>query len=506
MKIKLFSGCTLALILLLISPDYLAADRSGGPIDFILSPTTMATGGLFSADMDNYIDAAHYTDAEMRKEFVFVYFNQSFFGTFGYARYFGNLYLAGYYGGNLFQGYYAPAYQQNEYFSLDLSSSKKFKYLVSGKPEINDTGTCNNNRYALFMGIKNMGFRISYASTLGRFSERDMSYKDGMNQYYAKSFDTALGWAIPELQWGLSKPLTKNGIQPAMGLNLAFFRNYERYERYNSVTFAAEKELVSYSENFIQPSLSLKLGGYTFFSKPGFYTDVDLDYTLSFRIYNNDYNYQDSSGINRINSIKGINDMNGLSQDSYIGNMLAPAIGLCYTGMSRVDLKASLFLPLTFLSSGKTEKEIKPGNTKGELQKDGRDISLFYFRFSPKIVFGFQFQAFPGRLDFNVGGIIQFASIARAHFTEESWTNGAKTPGTYKDKTIMTLYGYQYVLGDFMGEDQRAALNAGITFRFNEYVVLDAMTGVNGSNAANIFGTGANSLTSYSSILLTLKI
>ena len=504
MKLNLFLRLTL--FVLLIPLVNLAADRTDGPVNFIKSPAAMATGGLFSADLDNYINPAYYTDVEMEKEFIFVFFDQSYLGTFGYSRYFGNLYLAAYYSGNLFQGYYTPDYQKYEFISMDSSSTKLLKFLVSGKPSINDSGTYNNNRYALFIGTGNMGFRLSYASTLGKFSDNNITYMTGGIQSYAKSFKTALGWVIPEIQWGLTNPLTERGIQPTASLNLAFFRNYEQFESYHALDFAVEDEVVSYSKNFIQPSLTLSLGGYTFFSKPGFFSNVDLDYTLNFKIYRNNYHYLDISGKNKIRSVKGLNNAGSLSQNSFIENSFNPSIGLTYNGMNKIDLKASLFLPFAFASFKETEMILDVGSAEGKLIKNGSDTSFSYFQFTPKIVFGFQYQASPGRLDINVGGIIQFASILKANSSTDTFISGIIDPGTSMIKTKMTLYGEDYLFGETLGTNQRAALNVGLTFRFNEYMILDTMTGINSSNTVNVFGTGAGSLTSYSSILLCLKI
>jgi len=478
----------------LIAQAVSAGDRLDGPVGFIESPASRATGGLFGTDSDDYLNSARYKDIDMIKEIIVVSFQDADFATFGYGRYFGKLYAAVYYGGNLFRGFFNDSYITSD----ETINGKKISFKDYGSvPVINDPG--NNNRFAFLAGFGNTAFRLSWASTLGRFNGKDIAFNDEGTQLFYKSYANAIGWIIPELQWGLTVPLTGRGIRPLVSFELGMKREFMRYKLYDTGAYPAEQgEVVENSMNHVQPRLSVGLGSFTVFSKPAFDTTIDLEYSLCLRFYNNDYNYIDSSGIHRIASIKGLNNKGALTENGYAENIFTPSVGVSYSGMPRLDFKAGFYFPLLIVSGKETGMELVPGKFKGELQKKGDETSLTAFQFSPVLKIAFQYQAVPEKLDLNIGGIMQFASVTKASCGSISYTGyGEWNSGMFPGMDPVT------------GTNQSSCLYAGFTFMFNEKVLLDAMTGLNtGSvdNDFNIFGVTGRSLTSLSSILLSLKI
>ena len=442
----------------------------------------------------------------MLKEIIFVSFYDAEFGTFGYGRKFGKNYegpyFAIYYGGNLLHGFFDNSFMYNTI------NGRQFKKYETA-PIISASG--DNNRYALLFGIGTMGLRLSYASTLGSFSAGNILTEDDGMAY--KSYETALGWMVPQLQWGLNSPITKIGIRPTVTFDFGIKRDFYRSELYidPATDFNTNNEEIHYSRNYLQPSLSLGLGGLNVFTKPGFTVDLDLDYSLVLRFYNNDYSYPDADGKNHILSISGLNDAGVLMENSFIQNSVSPSVVVEFIGLHRLKFKGTLSLPVTLLSYGETEMQIVPGSFNGELQRDGNDTSLLLIQFSPLLQIGVQFEIIPNRLNLNIGGTLQFASVTWGLLTIENYLNADKS-GTLTGKSVS--YGEFNAsnysdLSPTIGTNQISCLSVGFTFAFNKKFALDFMTGLNldnQGNEVNIFGITGRSLTSFSGILLSLKI
>jgi len=200
----------------------------------------------------------------------------------------------------------------------------------------------------------------------------------------------------------------------------------------------------------------------------------------------------------QIASIKGINNENVLSENSFFGNTLVPSVTVAYSGMDKLEFKAKLDFPFSLFSGKETGMIIKTGSLNGELEKNGDEISTVAFQFSPVLNIAIQYQAFREKLNLNIGGEIQFATITIAASNKYRYTNyGEWKPDVFPG------------LDSVLGLNQSSRLFAGLTFFFNDKVLLDVMTGLNSENTDNnfnIFGISGNSLTSFSGILLSLKI
>ena len=481
MKSKKILG--LILILSMIAVSGVFAQRAE-PTGFITSPTSNATAGRFSTNVDDYIATQWYTgdDVKFNNWFAFGSFASATRAALGYARNFGGIYVGLYYGGNLFRGYTTNTYTESD--SSAGGSPKSIKAYTSG-PTIS-AANWNDNRFAVLIGVADMGFRLSYASTHDGFKDSDMAI--GANYY--KNYKSALGWIEPQIQWGMAKSLLAEGIQPSATLDLGFFRNFVRVEQYTAGTWNTIGEVVNSSQNYFQPRLALNLGGYTFYTGSAFTMSADLDYTLTLQIYRNDYSY----AANSTKTIKGINTGAALSENSSMENNVAPSLKASYTGNDKLGLIAQLYLPFDFLSQKTTGMAIK--NASGDLWKNGADVSTFTFTVTPTLNLGLQYQILPSKLALNAGGIVQAVTLTTTKTDTAAYANDVKG-GTSKSRSTT-----------FTNPASVTSLYAGVSYNLSKNLTFDAVTGVYGTNGANIFGTGGiggGSITVFGQILASLK-
>ena len=494
MKEKRIVGLILVMILSTVTVGTVMAQRAA-PADFIESPTSISSAGRFSSGADDYIHSAYYADVEFKNWFSFASFAEANRVSMGYARRIGGIYLGLYYGGNLFMGYTTDTYTESD--ETTYGATKTFRAYSSG-PGISTAAGYNNNRFAVLIGFGNMGIRLSYASTHDGFSGEDISY--GL---LYKQYDSANGWIVPQIQWGMTTTLLPQGIQPTVTLDLGFRRYFTRYEQYYTSPWTTRSEYVQNSQNYFEPTLSLGAGGYTIYTGEAFKAAVDLDYTLIFRMYSNDYSNTtpDAAGKYKVASISVLNTTGVLTEKSYIKNEVTPSIKASYSG-ERLGLGAKLYLPLGFESEKTTDMVRKAANDT-DIWKDGDDESRFEFTFSPLICLGLQYQMIPSKLTLNAGGVITAVEFTRESTDTDSYSGGSKAAGSSTVKTRSTSFSGTRVTG----------LYAGFGFNLNENFGLEAVTGVGGSpariargsNEVNIFGTGNDSLTAFYQILATLK-
>ena len=482
MKRKTFFVLAAVLILSTIAVGSVMAQKSE-PEDFLESPTSIATAGRFSSDTDDYIGAADYAGVAFKNWFAFASFDDHYKATLGYARYFGNIYVGLYYGGNMFWGYLDNSYAEYEH-TFTSGSKKTFNSYTTWE---NPANSENENRFAVLIGVADMGFRISYASNHASFGGDDIIV--GANAY--KNYDRTNGWIVPQLQWGMTKPIMEKGIQPTVTFDLGFYRNFYRYTLYNADGTAAD-ERVSNSRNFVQPKIALGLGGFEFYNGENFSISADLDYTLLFEIFRNDFSYLDGTKW-KINTVKGINATGSLSEDSFVSHEITPSLSASYDS-DRLNLSARFALNFDLISSKSSEME---EYDSGKLRKDGYDESFFRFVFQPELALGMQYKAIPGKLIINAGGKISAGGIMKYSNNYDYYNSGTKTSTT---TTKIKSTSYMTVAGE-------TGLYLGLAFNFNEHFGLEAVTGLINDNDFSVFGDGSfvDSVTTFGRILAKIK-
>jgi len=475
-------GLVFVLILLFVT-GFAFAQREDQPLDFLTSPTANSTAYQYYSDADNFIQSAYYKEVEFEKWFDFASFASTTNATLGFAKYFGSVYIGAYYGGNLFRGFNNKSYTEN----IRTHGTDKTLRTYSTGTTISNTVNDNNNRIAVLVGTGDMGFRFSFASNYDSFSDKDLEI---VGIHY-KEYKNAAGWFSPQFQWGMTKTLLPQGIQPTITFDLGFYRYYTRYDVYdNMATWDTEGIRTTNSRNYIQPELEFNLGGFTISENDNLKFDIDLDYKFSFKIHRNKYSWQDGSNY-KTATIKGINTNGSLTQDTWQNHSLIPSIGAEYINNNRLGFSASFGLPLELTLSRRSV--MTRYNLNGDIHKNGSDAFTTSFAISPSLFMGLQYKLIPGKLLLNAGGRITAATITMGNVSTDTYAAGVKS-STKTLKTRSLTFSTPTITN----------FTIGVNFFLNENVTFEAMTGVNG-NTLNIFGAGVNNINTFSSILASVK-
>jgi len=191
------------------------------PAGFISSPTSTSTMGLFRSPVDNYINVSFFPQAQVENWFTYASFYEDFNVSLGYARRFGGVYLGLYYGGNLFRGYNDRQYTE-QLFDNASGTDRIIKVFTNAAPDpVSDilrSDMYNDNRFAVLIGLDNMGFRLSFASNFGSFQGNDIAI-GAITPVYSE-YKKSDGWLTPQLQWGLTQQCLLKVFSPVLLLNL----------------------------------------------------------------------------------------------------------------------------------------------------------------------------------------------------------------------------------------------------------------------------------------------
>jgi len=338
-----------------------------------------------------------------------------------------------------------------------------------------------------------MGFRLTYRTNYLAFNENNIVTN---NQLY-KSYQTDIGYKAPQIAWAMAKDLTKNGIRPYAAVDLVFYREYRKTEKAGGDLTSdglVYGEKVEISKNRFDPSFSAGLGGYTLYNKDGFKLSSDLDYVLTFNLYDNEYSYVDGNSY-KTGKINGTNNDNGnpLMEEFSMSNLLTPSLSGSWS-KDALSLKFKLNLPLTLSSKEKNSADLDDNNN---LYYNGEKDSTTTFIFRPDLRLAMQYKIIPKRLTLNVGARIQSSTLKTE--TQELERHDPDTGELIGEQKLHnSKFGKEDGTSDFASR-----FNLGATFNFTENAWLEATTGVSGAfgdGAVNVFGTGEGGLFSFGSI------
>ncbi|MDR2480156.1 MAG: hypothetical protein LBD48_12705 [Treponema sp.] len=487
MKSKKVYGLMAAVILSLAVVGTLEAQTA--PAGLISSPTRSSTASRYRTASDDFIRPGDYAGVKFDKFFGFASWAATNKAVLGYAQKFGDTYLGVYYGGTLWGG--ATVLNYTEVEANPFSTGFKTFLSYTTAPAFT---TNPDNRIAVLLGVADMGFRLSLASTHQSFKKSDIRVTTGGPTYY-KSYQTDYGVIAPQLSWSMAKNLSANGIKPYVDLNLNFYRNYIKFETYTT-TGTTIGEQIGASQNSFRPGLAAGLGGYTFYKQGGFSAGFDLDYTLGLTLYDNEYSYTDA-GSYKIKKFKGYYVTGATSyylETSTVANNLTPSLSAGWSG-GNLGLKAKLNLGLNLNVTNATQNNLTAAN---ELQKNGNDYTSTYFTFAPNLQLAMQYKLVPNKLTINAGSVIGNAGIGSTTEKGSVYAAGTQTPGSSYKAVTNTV------------SATTASFLLGASLNFTDNVMLDASTGVaNGAtgagNGLNVFDSSATGLFHFGSLLVSLK-
>jgi len=498
MKNKIF---TLALLMLMITITGVWAQNlpnTPGTSNAIwTSPQSSTTEGRYRSNTDDFIRPDSYLGVKFNKWFGMVSFlsgdeyNSSMIATVGFAGKAGSLYIGALYTGNMWTG--APV---NNYTEKELNPG----------PDGGDNGKVYNvydsisvggatnpvNNVALLFGAADMGFRLTFRTNYQLFNKDNIVVG---NQLY-KNYYAEYGYIAPQIAWAMAKDLTKNGIRPYAAVDLVFWRDYQYTETNGPDSDGISGKKTDTSMNHFDPSLSLGLGGITFYNKDGFKGSLDLDYVLTLNIYDNEYSYVDGDKY-KTAKIKGTYSPGSFSYNerNFISNQITPSVSGSWS-KDALALKFKLNLPVTLSTDEQKGMELDSSN---KLVYNNDSYLYSTFTFQPDIRLAMQYKIVPNRLTLNTGARIQTTLLTQRTVTRTNYNMGTKvsTQKKHEDATLTPATGTQFV----------SRFNIGPTFYFTENAWVEATTGVTkayGSEGAiNVFDR--DGLFSFGSILVAFK-
>jgi hypothetical protein len=489
MKNKFF---TLALLMLMITA--VGAWAQNLPANIWTSPQSTTTEGRYRSNADDFIRPDAYTGVKFNKWFGIASFlqddNNSGIATVGFAAKAGNVYIGTFYNGNMWSG--APVYnyvEEEPYITPNGGVDGKVYNVYNN---INVGGASNPvNNIAVLIGIADMGFRLTYRTNYQLFQKNNIVTGD---QLY-KSYHAERGYIAPQIAWAMAKDLTSKGIRPYVTVDLVFDRDYQKTETNGPDSLGISGEKIERSLNHLDPSLSLGLGGLTFYNQEGFKASFDLDYVLTMNIYDNEYGYDDN-GAYKTGKIKGTwsPGSNPYLEQSFMSNSLTPSVSGSWS-KDKLALKFKLNLPLMLSSKEQNSMSL---DADGKLVYNGASNSTTTFTFRPDIRLAMQYKIVPNRLTLNAGARIQATTLTLETINIKTYDMGTKKSARkqHNDASVNIGSGTQFI----------SRFSIGPTFNFTENAWVEATTGVTnvyGNGAIDVFASGG--LFSFGSILVALK-
>ncbi|MDR0443970.1 MAG: hypothetical protein LBH44_11245 [Treponema sp.] len=500
MNSKRILGLMAAMLLLMAAASSLWAQSE--PIGFRESPQSIATRGRFRSAADDFIRSDSYAGLKLENWFAMTSFQNTDLAL-GFAKKLGNAYLGTYYAGSLLRHQDSTYTERHLPFKYDTKADNKMLFPVYGTdPYTAIKATQPNNRVAVLIGIADMGFRLSYASNHQKFSESDIAHGAGdpfAGTYY-KNYVAEYGFIAPQLQWAMAKDLTKQGIRPQLTMDLMFFRDNNKVEKYTELDGKTNGAQINQSANYIEPRIELNLGGFTLYNENGFKGSVDLDYRLRLRSYDdNEYSWFDTSGKNKTASVNGTVTGSTVKEIDYAYNWIRPSASAGWSS-GNVGVKAKLNLPLDFTSTETTTSYVSNDpSKKGKLIKE--DYSdKFVFKFEPGLDLAVQYKIVPDKLTLNAGGRLRLSAITVTSDGSVEYEDEGKKEVPYSHEN----------LSETKFDNTNTGLYVGANFNFTKNIWLEAVTGVSDGRTVGVFNDsnvsgGNGGLLVFSSFLAGLK-
>jgi len=499
MKNKIFSLALLLSMSMIVTAGVWAQNL---PASIWTSPQSATTEGRYRSNADDFIRPDAYLGVKFNKWFGLLSFlwdenNNNYhapYATAGFATKVNGIYIGTFYSGNLWTG--APVYNYTEREIVPNGGVSGKSYSVYDPINVAVMSPPVNN-FSVLIGVKDMGFRLTYRTNHQSFSENDIvlgATGNSTGQLY-KSYSAGSGYLAPQFAWAMAKDLTKGGIRPYVTIDLVFNRDNQDSETAGPDANGVSGSKIGRSGNHLDPSFGLGLGGYTVYNKDGFKLSCDLDYVLTLNIYDNEYSYEEN-GVYKTGTIKGTYSPSQVpfTEKSYVYNSVTPSLSGSWS-QDKVALKFKLNMPLTFVNE-EASPMVEDAATPGNLIYIGTSASTFSFSFRPDIRFAMQYKIIPDKLTLNVGARIQATAITLNTISQTQYNNsGDVLSGSERHESS---YGGS---GNFVSR-----FSIGPTFNFTENIWLEANTGVTnayGDGAIDIFAPGG--LFSFGNILVALK-
>jgi hypothetical protein len=481
------------------------------------------TDYMFGLPGGNFMETQWYVYSGIEKFYIQAGLDNANLAKLGFAAKTGGLYIGVSYNGSIFNQY-DWGYTENQITFAGVDDKTIEQYVDPG----NNVGNGVNHNLGILIGVAEMGFKLGFSSSY-QILYIDKDARVGTIDY--KSYKNEYGDLSPSIKWGMARDLTDKGIRPSVYLGFTFHVDQQETDRYYQIgattNYASGGKAVSGrngfgTNNYINFSLAINLGGYKLISQEnGFEFAIDLDYSLDSRSYDENqqsYRFTPIGGTASIFTFKEkgtFSSANNFRTD-YVNarHYIQPEFKAQWSS-DRVGLGAKLHLPITIETTEYQNNTIRSGaNFVDPGLPTGTGVSSAYklykasvekdntVSFRPRIQLGGQYKLVPDKFNINMGATIGLSAVS--HRTQETKTTNYITPidpgnGPQVDKeTIQTI-----VTPSTTGTSSN--FSVGTSLFLTKNVILDAETGVMSRNNLNFFGTGAGSITYFTSLLLMLS-
>lgn len=310
---------------LFLSMPLVAQVVDNAPADDPVSNQNKATASLYGNEVDDYLNVNNYTAISPAvRRFGFMHgvpagdgtdlsngnevFNRNAFrGDLGFATRIGGLYVGMRYYGNIYE-----EVAGSETVTLTPDYDENYQTLKSLTKETHYDPKWRNstNQLDVLVGIAGHGIKVGFFESMsidaakgsdGDFTKTD--FKNGVVQYENEpvNYTNFGGHLRPSLQWGTNFSISGMTLSPRAGAAFDIFQhklvdNTVSYLTYHGVRDSARITKVGdgYNNGYMQPSFSA--GADLNIIKDTVSTIISLDYSMDFRLYNNDHGDSGISG------------------------------------------------------------------------------------------------------------------------------------------------------------------------------------------------------------------
>jgi len=477
-------------MLFVIASSYTWAQNLPGGI--WASPQSAATEGRYRSNADDFIRPDTHSGVRFNKWFGIVAFkadeNYNPLASVGFATKVNDLYVGAFYSGNFWAGTPANNYTEQMYTAGNVPAGGAADKTYNVYNNINVTSQSVNN-IALLFGFADMGLRLTFRTNHLLFNQSDIVTG---NQLYS-SYHAENGYIAPQIAWAMSKDMVSGkGVRPYITVDLLFNRSYLKTETKGADTNSITGERIQRSANEFSPSLGLGLGGYHFYNQDGFRATLDVDYTFTTTIYDNEYSYIENEQY-KTGKISGTYNPGSfpLVERNYFTTTLTPSVAGSWS-KERLALRFKLNIPLTLAIEEASTMAVNGSS----LIKNGNSDTITTFTIRPDIRLALQYKLIPDRLTLNAGARIQASALILETVDHDYYNADGQKAASLTTK----------IHRDSFGSSIASRFHIGPTFFFTENAWVEANTGVSnayGDNAIEIFASGG--LFSFGSILVCLK-
>jgi hypothetical protein len=498
MNTKKIYGLTAAFTLsLILHGAAFVQQASSTPLDFSVSPTKSSTAGLFTGAADDYLDVNAYNSVEFNSFFSYGSLASMVVGQFGFAKRIGAVYVGAGYVGSMGRGWERVDLTECE---IDVSGLGlgRWKKLNEADAINGDIGAVlplngNNERFAVLIGVADMGFKIGFAADRKSFEAEDVYFGTYDKNLVYSSYSARHGWLIPSVGWGMARGLTENGIRPSVNLTVGFYSEESKGALYFDLEVDDEKdiEMMFVSQNYCEPILEIALGGYDFYRGNSVRFGVDAEYTLCMKIYKNIYNLPDGNGGLAFGVVDGVYEGTTIIKSDSSVHVLKPSVKLDCAFSDAVQLRAKAAFPVMFASQTNTGMDVDIADGCA-LKKHGVDFEMSAFSIAPVIDAALQYKILDNKLVFNMGVSFIAATITAATETTNNYVYGEEIPHQKRIKKIKQR-----------STNSPESLRCGVIWNINENIGVEAVTGVTAAEF-DLMGS-PSSLTHFTRFLAALK-